>query len=175
MRKILDSPTGLRIKKQFSFKEVNSYAAVQANNVIREIGETLRPPQEAANLLSEALLEGRASFCPFTPFVTPKLPAAPCGRDREKPSTAKLGKYSFSEYWSVRTSLSPLHRSRRRRGAMLTDLAHFYELSVAPRKIGEYGVADLARKRGGLEITKDELDTLNGDRLYQCTSDRGQS
>ena len=40
---------------------------------LKGIGGILRPRREAANLLSEALRDGRAACSPYTHFLTPKI------------------------------------------------------------------------------------------------------
>ena len=143
-------PTDVEIKKAAPRGEVDIFAAIKANGALSGIGELSRPRQEAVNLFPRALHEGSKVRPPYTPFLPRKLggdPRAPHFPERKGAAGAGRARQRRND---VETSflmsgqLAPSYLRYIVAGeiagdweqfggsrALLTNLAHLLELSVA--------------------------------------------
>ena len=200
MRAIIDSEgpqTDLESKKLPPCKEMDAFAAVEANEFSRGAGEILRLSQGAVNLFCEALREGGQAGPAYIPFSPPKLPDAPGSPQDAGSKRAQDGEKLRQRRNYVKTSCQiagQLALSYLRYivagevagtwvnfggfGAILTNLAHvaypsvFRSVETASRADQSQGSAwsQLARGRGNLQLVKGDLVRLNRGRLLQRVS-----
>ena len=151
------------------------------------------------DIFSQALYEGGKPALPYIPFVAPKLREAPWAlqdparkraieaeKARQKRNSAKTsfldtGKLALAYLrYIISGDLAGAWTKFGGLGALLTNLASAMELSMlqnmetACRFERAQGAAwnHLARERGGLQITKDELVRINRGRLQQVATDQ---
>ena len=202
LRKILDSKqlaTEIETKKAPAYKEIDIFAAIKNRKHLSGLADILIPNQEAANLFSEELRNGKRALPPYTPFLPPKLNEAPWvaqdpdykrACENEKLRQQRNGvKTLFMN--SPQLSLAYLRYiiagevagawdAFGGMGAMLSHLAHLHKLSVTQNMETSFRFeraqstkwSQLARNRGDPEVIKSELRTLNRESLAQCASDQ---
>ena len=198
LRKILDSKQ-LATEMETAYKEIDVSAAIKNRKHLSGLADILIPNQEAANLFSEELRNGKRALPPYTPFLLPKLNEAPWvaqdpdykrARENEKLRQQRNGvKTLFMN--SSQLSLAYLRYivagevagawdAFGGMGAMLSHLAHLHKLSATQNMETSFRFeraqsakwSQLARNRGGPEAIKADLRILYRESLAQCASDQ---